>query len=64
MHYPKNLDLVHQTIFLHEKVGSGDETTRRDMQSKLCVGWLCLCLCDGKFKLYAVAREPVVEIKF
>ena len=34
------------------------------MQSKLCVGWLCLCLCDGKFKLYAVAREPVVEIKF
>ena len=26
MHYPKKLDLVHQTVSPHERVGSGDKT--------------------------------------
>ena len=26
VHWPKKFDLVHQTISLHERVGSGDKT--------------------------------------
>ena len=31
MHRPKKFDFVHQTVFPHERVGSGDETVYDDV---------------------------------
>ena len=36
--YPKKMNLVHQTVFPHERVGSGDETTCNKIQcSQTCL---------------------------